>query len=584
MRVKQIGTYNGDIIGTIIRNRNVEDVELFLNPNGENDIDGFKMENMQKGAEVLIAHLVVNSQIAILVDSDADGYTSASMMYQYIKKVQPSAPLSYIIHEGKAHGLTNEVMSTIANSSIEVLIIPDGASNDHKRISDLIAMGVEVIIIDHHEVEHPENIPEGAIVINNQLEWNEEANKNLVGVGMVLRFCEVLDSYTKTNTAKGLYDLAAVGQVGDASDISQNEVRNMVFQGLSNVTNPFIRTVLIDSYGSAEDKTPKDLSYSIIPLINAITRVGTMAEKDLLFRALSDVDSEERFVVTRKRKNKTTGKFDKYDTDMSLAEYAFNILKSVKTRQNTLVKKIVEKLMETTDNSGGISISVLEPGSERSITGLVANKLTSKYQKPALLLFYDEAEECYIGSGRGYTKILTSLKDWCNNTGLVEFAQGHANAFGISIHKDNFDAFVIAAKDIESSEEGYYEVDLLKHGDVDKSAILEVEENKYLFGGDFKDPLFAFMDIQVDKRYIQQKGKMLTFFHNGVEMVMFSAPDGLYESLTFNFEKYIPCSFVGVPGVNNWAGKATPRIVITDMQREETKINNETVTAESLVF
>lgn len=55
------------------------------------------------------------------------------------------------------------------------------------------------------------------------------------------------------------------------------------------------------------------------------------------------------------------------------------------------------------------------------------------------MLYYKDKK--YIGSGRGDEKVLSSLKDWCNETGLVEFAQGHANAFGISIPEDNFEEF-----------------------------------------------------------------------------------------------------------------------------------------------
>ena len=563
MKIRQIGSYTGNIVRTIVENRSVEDVETFLNPNPNDLTDGDQFYNMRLGAKVLLSHISVGSNIAILVDPDADGYTSASILYQYIMSLFPEAKLTYLLHRDKQHGLSDAIMDQLAIMEVELLLTPDAASNDARQIDLLQAMGIEILVIDHHEVEE---LPKQGFIINNQLERNSSTNKNLVGAGMVIKFCEVLDIMLGKEVAQTLYDLVAIGQVGDSSDISQPEVRYMVFKGLSTIQNGFMKSVLMDHFGYLENIAPKDLSFSIIPLINAVTRVGTFEEKNLLFQALTGIESERIFTVEKKKKNKDTGKFDKFQITQDLYEYVTDICKKVKSRQAALVKKTIANLEEKTDNAGGIVIGLLEADGNREITGLVANKLASKYQKPALLLFYDGSR--YAGSGRGYTKILSSLKDWCNETGLVEYAKGHANAFGISINEDLFEKFKEKTKNVEQ-EDICYDVDLLLDGDVDKDAILMIEEYKHLFGGEFNEPLFAFTNVAVDKRFIKLKGKMMTLFHKGVEFVMWSAPDGLYESLTNNFDQYITCDFVGTPGVNTWGGKVTPRLILADMERNE---------------
>ena len=585
MKIRQIGKYDGDIIKTIIENRDIDDVELFLNPNDKDDLDAFSLNNMKLGAEILLAHVNVDSNISILVDPDADGFTSASIIYQYIKKINSEAKIEYFLHDSKAHGLTEKILSQVAKSETEILVIPDAASNDEEGINRLYAMGIEVLIIDHHEVD---NIPELGIIINNQFESNEETNKNLVGAGMVYKFCQALDSILGENYADDFYDLVAIGQVGDSSDISENEVRNLVFKGLENIQNEFVKVVLKDHFGSLDDIAPRNLSFSIIPLINSVVRVGTMEEKDYLFRALNNIDADKTYRVTKRKKNKTTGKFDSFEIDQTLYEYTYDICKRVKNRQASLVKKTMAKLDKDIDNSGGIAIGLLESSEHGSITGLVANKIASKYQKPALLLHYieNDGRGKYVGSGRGNTKVLESLKDWCNETGLVEFAQGHANAHGISIFEENFEAFKEETRKLEK-QEFVYEVDLHLHGRHDIDEVLKVEEYKHLFGGKVHDPLFAFTGISVKKEYVRQRGSMLTIFDRGLEFVMFGAPEGLYESLTNNFDEYLTLDLVGRPGVNTWGNRIKPQIVLADLERNEEPIEiqeTEKVTAETLVF
>lgn len=588
MKIKQIGQHNGDIIETILNNRNIPNLKLFLNPNNENDSNPFDLSNMAKGLEVVISHLKVGNKVGILVDCDADGFSSSTIIYSYIKRVFPDSNLIYFLHDGKTHGLTENIVDQISETDIDLIIVPDAGSNDSLAISHLVYSGVDVVIIDHHEVE---NEPVAGVLINNQLEHNIKANKNLVGAGMTFKFCQAMDEILGNNYSDDFYDLVAIGQIGDSSDISENEVRNMVFKGLNNLQNPFVLEILKDHFGEIKNLAPLDFSFSIIPLINSVVRVGTMEEKDLLFRALNSIGADETWTVTKKKKNKTTGKFDKFEVVQNLYEYTRDSCKKVKARQASLVKKVMASLTDNLDTSSGIIIGILEPSEQGSITGLVANKISSKYQKPSLLLHYDEVENRFLGSGRGYEKVLPSLKDWCNDTELVEFAQGHANAFGISIPGGNFSDFKSKTTKLERKDV-VYEVDLIIPEKVSKKEILEIEDNKYLFGGKVREPLLAFTGIKVNKNFIRQRGSMLTFFDAGVEFVMYGAPEGLFEELTYNFDPYITMDFVGRASVSKYSGKVTPQLILEDCQRNEEVVPNEQpptplieeVTIDNIVF
>lgn len=552
IKFKKLGDGNSDIVTAILQNRGIENIDLFLKPDNSSDTNPFELINIMQGIQVLAAHMSIYSKMVIVVDADADGYLSASIIYQYLKKIDPNFDIDFIIHENKAHGLSDKIMEQLSEKSYELIIIPDAASNDGRQIDLLYAMGSEVLILDHHIIE---DMPDSGIIINNQI--SENANKNLVGAGIVLKFCQALDSVLKINYAEEYKDLAAIGQIADASDVSENEIRNLVFEGIKNIKNKFLKEALKTK--DVMFPVPKDMSYSVIPMINAVIRVGTMEEKEILFRAINDINPEV-FDVEKKKKNKQTNKFDKIQVKMNLQQMAVDLAVKCKARQDNLVKKQVAQIENDIWNEGGVAIAVADVDDKlAALTGLIATKMVNKLQKPVLIL--REKGKEYTGSGRGYEATMDSLKDWCQNTGVTEFAQGHDQAFGIGIPKTNLDALKQKAKTVKA-QEFVYEVDFVSYGEVDVEAINEIEKHKYIFGGKVHDPLFAYVGIEVPKKDIYGKGTVLTFKKNGVEFIMFGTTPEFQEQFTQGFAASHTLDFIGRPQIGGFGGKEVPQIVL----------------------
>lgn len=560
---KQLGNYNGNIVNTILTNREIKDIHLFLNPDGSSNSNPFDIENIIEAIRLFAKHVSINSRMAIVVDADADGFMSSSMMYQYAKSINSNLVIDYIIHESKAHGLSDQIMTKLSAELYDLVIIPDAGSNDGEQIKKLYELGSEVIVLDHHIIEE---MSEFGVIVNNQL--GDKANKNLVGAGVVLKFCQAIDTAYKINNSEKLIDLAAVGQVADASDISENEVRNLVFAGIKNLNNKFLKEALIKK--EMMFPVPKDLSFSVIPMINAVIRVGTLEEKELLFRAINDIDPQI-YIVDKKKKNKETKKFDKIKVNMNLQQYAVDTAIRCKARQDAAVKKAVIQAEANVWNDGGVAIIVTEVEEKfASLTGLIATKMVNKLQKPVLLL--RDKDKSYSGSGRGYEKTMSSLKDWCQDTNAVEFAQGHDQAFGLKLALKDLDLIKTAAKKV-TARDFCYEVDYVSHGEVDVELIREVDKYKYIFGGRVNDPLFAYVGIEISKNDIRTKGTILSFFKNGVEFVMYGTTPEYQAQFVDGFDRSHTLDFIGRPGVNNWLGKESEQIVLeaVDFTAEETE-------------
>ena len=190
--------------------------------------------NIEEGAKILIRHISQENKIFIQIDSDADGYTSSSLLINYLNSLFPGYTqnnIYYRVHEGKQHGL---ILETIPKD-VKLVIAPDSSSNDYEVHAQLREMGIDVLVIDHHEAE---KISEYACVINNQL--CDYPTKSLSGVGMVYKFCSYIDNLLGVKNADQFIDLVALGLIADVMLMKDFETKHLINLGLKQITNPFL--------------------------------------------------------------------------------------------------------------------------------------------------------------------------------------------------------------------------------------------------------------------------------------------------------------------------------------------------------
>jgi len=263
----------------LLKARGIFNVDKFLHPDLKLLQDAEQLTNIGAGASVLLGIIKQKEPILIIVDSDVDGYTSAAILYLYIKNNFPEANLHYRLHEGKQHGLEDHIEELI-EENWGLIICPDSSSND-KEYHD--KLNCPVLVLDHHELDCDEST--NAIIINNQTSDNY-INKDLTGAGVVYQFCNYLDSIIGINHADDYIDLAALGICGDMGSMAQPENRYVCYTGFNNVKNPFFKALLNkQSFSTGGKVNPMTVAFYIVPMINAMIRIGTMEEKIRLFEA-----------------------------------------------------------------------------------------------------------------------------------------------------------------------------------------------------------------------------------------------------------------------------------------------------------
>lgn len=424
-----------DPIGTIMENRGVEDYKTYMNLDDSCLNSPWELDNIEHAVVLLNKHILKKSTISILVDCDVDGFTSASMMFQYLKTIDYFGKINVLHHSGKEHGLSKEIEIPPETT---LLIIPDAGSNDVEQCKELCENGIDILILDHHicDRENPY-----AVIVNNQN--GTYPNKELSGAGVVYKFLQAVDEYNWTDVADRYLDLVAVGNIGDVMDMHSHETKRLCTKGLARIVNPMICALVeANSFNIKGDPTINDVQFYIVPMMNALIRVGSSEQKKRMFRAM--VGEEQTFQYTP-----TRGKNAGVTIDETLAQHVARECSSCKYQQNKTKDKAVAELQNWISKYGADRSKVLFCNStgilDSNLTGVVAIKLAEIYGKPCVLLREmacpeepDENQEYFGGSMRNPDgSPIESLKEFLTSTGDFESVLGHDNAAGVKIKKEN---------------------------------------------------------------------------------------------------------------------------------------------------
>lgn len=442
----------------------IEDVHL---------IDPNSIEGMDKVKERIFKAIKNKEKIIIYGDYDCDGITSTSIMFETFKKL--NYEVSYYIPSRylDGYGLNIDNVIKIHDSGFNLIICVDNGISANEAIDKANELGMEVIVIDHHEV--PNEQVKAAGIIHPTVSHIS----NIIGSAGYM-------SLFVSGALLGYYDdylltLAGLSVVSDMMELKGYN-RDVVRLAISTLNKKrFPRLIsLVDS----EIFDEKTFGLELAPKINAIARMVTNKNVNLLVKYLTSED--EDFVYSlhdwiiennEQRKVATQQIFDSISKEDLLGK-----------------KGIVLKL------------DILE-----GLIGLIANKLLNEYNVPVLIFTEDEKEPNILkGSvrakeGFNVTKAFESLNKYLLTGG------GHAFAGGLSIKKEDFDSF---KKDFEELCEKYPFVKAEKPSIEIRLTDITMENFRELkafspFGVGFNEPLFRINDLPTRGLEFASYGKHL---------------------------------------------------------------------------
>ena len=581
MRVNLINEINPNYTATeqILTNRGIpyDKINAYLNTT-DSDINSFlDLNNMEAAVKMLFKHLKSNSSILIQVDSDVDGFTSAALLYNYLRANYPNARIDYQVHDQKRHGLN--MVDSIYQNKYDLIIVPDAGSNEYEKHKILKDLNIDCLVLDHHDAPYES---EFALVVNNQLSEKYE-NKDLSGVGIVWQLCRAMDHFSieePNRPADSYLDLVAVGLVADMMDVRSFETRRLIDKGLEIINNPHAKgkniflaeIVKKQSYSLGPEVTPTGIAFYIAPLINSVVRVGTHEERIFIFECFLDEIANELLPST-KRGSKPGDTETRVEQGVRVAS---NIRNRQKREQDKAAKIFEQHIdQEYLDNN---SLIVLDTGGTvaKDLNGLIANQMQAKYKRPALVV--SEVDGYIEGSARGYeSNIMKDFKSYVINSGLAEFAEGHPNAFGVRFTKENFKKFIeFSNKDLDYGDaHKEYDVDfIIDYEDLDSNMILEIAKLEKFWGTGLQEPFIMFKNVVIDRsKKFLMKGNTLKLMAKDIPCIKFRAPKGAFEELAPNEYTNSIVDIVGKPNLNVFNGQINAQIFIEDYEIVGTKVN-----------
>lgn len=391
-------------------------------PRSEDLDDNTKLLNIDMAVQTAWKKLSGGANSFVVVDSDTDGYTSASILINYLKRRFPNNNIQYALHPGKEHGIVLEDIPT----ECDLIFVPDAGSNNYEEQKTLISQNKTVIILDHHDVDNYENT--GAILVNNQFSPNF-TNKNMSGAGIVWMFIKRMDEiyYYGNEIYEDYMDLAAIGIIADAMNMTELGNNYLAYHGLRHIKSQFIKEVAIKQAHGIKNPnclTKIDVAFYIAPLINGVIRSGEPEDKIMVFRAMSEENNNDDF--------KRIWRGTEYHE--TLYQCAARLAANAKSRQDAAKKKSFEWLCDKIKKEGrdkdNLLLVTLDTEESKKVsptlTGLIAMELVKEFNRPALVLrkttFNNQV--VYGGSGRnGNFYGLPDLKEFCRAL-PVYYAEG----------------------------------------------------------------------------------------------------------------------------------------------------------------
>lgn len=401
----------------------LDDAAHFLEPTLRDHLpDPDRLKDMALAADRLAAAVRDGEQVAIFGDYDVDGATSSAVLYRYLIQLGLN-PMVYIpdrLSEG--YGPNAPAMATLHERGARLVITVDCGTTSFDALSAAQDLGLEVMIVDHHEPE-PRQPPVLAFVNPKRLD-EDQSLAHLATVGLAFLLAVATNrslrragwfANRREPELMGLLDLVALGTVCDVVPLKTIN-RAFVRQGLKVLAKRrnIGLTALCDV--GRIDRAPEayHLGYVLGPRINAGGRIG---DSQLGARLLSSQDAE---------------------TAQSLAARLDGLNKERQEIEEAVLNAAYAQV-EDRDSVGSLGLAfVAGEGWHPGVVGIVASRLTERYGVPSCVMSVDGG--LVTGSGRSIPGVdLGSHILAARQAGLLTRGGGHAMAAGFSCQVERLD-------------------------------------------------------------------------------------------------------------------------------------------------
>lgn len=523
---------------TYLNKKGIDNYRKYLKPPTSVLDDCYIYDNMVDAVRELKYHILETHKFCLVIDSDTDGYTSAYMMYKYIKLQNPKCKIKMIVQDGKIRGLDSEfIREKILDYAPDCLILTDSGTNSAPYTEELFKNGISLIIADHH-APTDDVCKNWGIVVNNQMN-QLECNTELSGCGVTFKLIQALDKEFGTKYSNRFIDLVGISIISDSMDVRTYENRwfiKYILEDKEHIENPFMYALFNKFLG--DTYTQRDISFRIVPLINSVIRCGTTEDKQQLFLAFDGKKIDETIEMCTRYHQEQVDK----------------------------VNKFIEHHQEEIKEQEESNITIIDAKDiPQNFSGLIAGKISGLTNKPCIVGKTINGE--LGGSFRGYIpRVVMTYLPYVND------AKGHdLGAYGIFLDtskSQNLDDFraTIDKMDISIDREviASFSANKLQMG-----VFGEFVGHEDLWGKELDKPTFYVYNVKVNSKDIKVLGKKadtIKLSLDGYDIMFFKLIEEKKAMFHLDENVELNIDIVGSVNINEYYNRRTNQIIVDDFE------------------
>ncbi len=452
-------------------------IDEFFSPDYDQDLhDPFLLKDVKKTIKRLERAEKNNEKVAIFADYDADGICGGIILHE-ILEVYNIKPDVYIPDRNlEGYGLNIKSIEKIHEKGTTLVLTVDCGITDVEEVALANKLGIDVIIVDHHEI--PKKIPKAHAIIDPKQKQCKYPFKELSGAGVAFKLLQGVRIIKKLPIAweKWLLDLVAISTVTD-SMLLFGENRTLVKYGLIvlSQTRRLGLKVLMEKARIRGDLSTYTLGFVLGPRINAASRVdhGTVAFELLLTKNVAEADKLSQRLESRNQERQR--------------------------HMERIIKEARERVKKDSDKS-----KIIFEGDETwtsGLVGLVAQKLRDEFWKPAFVCQLSKNHA--VCSARGGVAGFDVIKALDECRGLLDEYGGHPFAGAFRADVCNLEKIKkilekVAEKKIKKADMvAFLNVDAEMNVDDLNWKVFDEIQRFEPFGGENSRPLFLLKDLKI---------------------------------------------------------------------------------------
>ena len=402
------------VIAQLLINRGITDIkeaEQFLYAGLDHLHDPFLIKDMDVAVKRIKQAQAEKEIVLIFGDYDVDGVTSSAMLHNILTQMEIDV-INHIPHRMEdGYGLNHEVAQFAKEKNVGLLITVDCGITSYDEVETIKGLGMDVIIIDHHEPAR-NRIPKALAVINPKQADCQYPFRDLASVGLVAKLIQALVGAVKEEVLQ----MAALGTIADVAPL-RGENRVFVKTGLPNIhqtKNIGLRALIEVAKINGKKITPYHIGFILGPRINAAGRMDTAHTSLELFLSKNDQDAQ----LLAKA-------LDRHNTDRQKL-------------QRTVIQEALEIIDQEVNFNEQKVIVLSKEGWHKGVLGIVASRITDKYYRPSVVISIKDGVGVASARSIDGFHLHDALAD-CSQY-LEEFG-GHEGAAGLTIKEKNIDMF-----------------------------------------------------------------------------------------------------------------------------------------------